>query len=300
MRKLCVRIILIFASAIFMFILCNVVYYKCGKPSRLVAYEVYDAIDKAGTNEGYTKVVLGDSVARQIFDPEYQEENDDICYLATNQAIMTLGNYMLLERFIENNSQLEEVYYIARPDSLLGGINFKFTYSYFVTPLYREPFTEYLEPETREEIENTFGSFFAKREFPKWLLAKYPKLLEIYQNGCGEMRQLRYSMYGSMNNENMSIFYVRKMQELCEENNIELHLLASPVPESYQFNSAEIQTILERYYLEEFYSEYASSILKIKDEEFVDMVHLNAEFLEEKRLSIWAKLISRGDIEYER
>ena len=49
--------------------------------------ELYYALDMAETNTEYTKVIIGDSVARLIFSPDYQDETDEVCYLATNQAI---------------------------------------------------------------------------------------------------------------------------------------------------------------------------------------------------------------------
>lgn len=218
-----------------MFLLINIVYYKTANNHRQVAFEAYDAIDRAGVNEGYTGLILGDSVGRQIFQLEYQNESDDICYLATNQAVMTAGNFMLLERFVENNPQLEDVYYVARPDCIMGNPNFIYTYSYFVTPLYNEPMWQYLELETREKIETIYSGFCARREFSKWLLAKYPKLLDVYQNGCRSRLQFR-KWIGDAEEVGMAALYLGKMKAVCDEKNINFHLLSAPLPESYQYS----------------------------------------------------------------
>lgn len=285
MKKFLIRTAEIVFGAIFMFLLINIAYYKFTKNSELVAFEVYDAIDRAGVNDGYTGLVLGDSVARQIFPPKYQDESDDICYLATNQAIMTVGNFILLERFIENNPQLEDVYYIVRPDSMMGNPNFIYTYSYFVTPLYKEPLIQYLEPETREEIETIFGRFYARREFPKWMLAKYPKLLDIYQNSCKNILQLR-KRGGGIGGENMAALYLGKMKKLCDEKNIKFHLLASPCPENYQYSLEEVEKRLTFDGKEELLDKYADSIIYIKEDELVDGVHMSDSFLEKNREKI--------------
>ena len=63
--------------------------------------ELYYALDLAEENTEYTKVIIGDSVARLIFSPDYQDETDEVCYLATNQAITVLGNYILLNRYCQ-------------------------------------------------------------------------------------------------------------------------------------------------------------------------------------------------------
>lgn len=268
-----------------MFLLINIVFYKTANNHRQVAFEVYDAIDRAGVNEGYTGLVLGDSVARQIFQPEYQDENDDMCYLATNQAIMTVGNFMLLERFIENNPQLEDVYYVARPDSIMGNVNFIYTYSYFVTPLYNGSMKQYLEPETREEIETIFGRFYAQREFPKWLLAKYPKLLDVYQNSRRSILRFR-RWTGNAEEMDMAALYLGKMKEVCDEKNIEFHLLSSPLPENYQFSLEEMKERLDFEEEEKLILEYADSIIYVQEDEFVDGVHMSDSFLEENREKI--------------
>ena len=62
--------------------------------------ELYYALDLAEEKTEYTKVIIGDSVARLIFSPDYQDETDTTCYLATNQAITVLGNYILLGRYL--------------------------------------------------------------------------------------------------------------------------------------------------------------------------------------------------------
>lgn len=290
MRKFLIRTTGMILGAVFMFLLINIAYYKFANKVRLSAFEVYEAVDIAGVNGGYTGLILGDSVARQIFSPQYQDESGDICYLATNQAIMTVGNFMLLERFIEHNPQLEDVYYIAKPDSMMGNVNFIYTYSYFVTPLYKEPFIQCLEPGTREEIETIFGRFCARREFPKWMFAKYPKLLDIYQNGCDTILQLR-RWAGRIDEEDMAALYLGKMKEVCDENNIRFYLLSPPVPESYQYSFEEMEQKLTFEGKEEILDEFRNSIIYVEEEELVDGVHMSGSFLEQNRERIKESLL---------
>ena len=229
-------------------------------------------------------------MARQIFQPDYQDESADICYLATNQAVTTVGNFMLLERFIENNPQLEDVYYVARPDSIMGNVNFIYTYSYFVTPLYNESMRQYLEPETREEIETIFGRFCARREFPKWLFAKYPKLLDVYQNGCRSTLEFR-RWIGGAEEMDMAALYLGKMKAVCDEKNINFHLLSAPLPESYQYSFEEMKNRLDFEGEEILLDEFVDSIIYVKEEELVDGVHMSDSFLEREREKIRRKLI---------
>ena len=72
MRKFLGRTAGILACILFLFLCLNLLYYKFGKQSRLVAFEVYDAIDLVGRQTDYTGVLLGDSVSRQFFGSDDQ------------------------------------------------------------------------------------------------------------------------------------------------------------------------------------------------------------------------------------
>lgn len=282
---------MVIISTIAVFFLLNILYYKISANMRLVAFEVYDAVDMAIQPTEYTGVVLGDSVARQIFNPAYQEENMDLCYLATNQAIMPAGNYILLEAFLGNNPQVKTVYYVARPDSLQSGINFVYTYSYFVTPMYREAFTEYLNQETREGVEGIFGRFFAKNEFPKWMLGKYPKLLELYNDKAEKLWKMKNNIQdGSM--PEMAIPYIAQMQQLCEDKEIAFVLLASPLPEEFDRSSVdEMKRKMELAGMEELMMVYLNSIFYVPQDEFVDGIHMTKEYVARNRGEIIEKMM---------
>ncbi|MCM1135857.1 MAG: hypothetical protein NC400_09825 [Clostridium sp.] len=291
MRNFLQRVCVVILSVIIIFFMLNAVYYKMSKNGRLTAFEVYDAIDISSQQSDCTALVLGDSVARQIFSPDYQEENKEVCYLTTNQAIMPAGNYILLENYLQNHPQTKKVYYIARPDSLQNGINFVYTYSYFVTPLYREPFLKYLHEETREGIEKMFGSFFSKREFAKWMLGKYPKLLEIYNKSLEKIWKIK-SNYQANDKPDMAVSYILEMQKSCQDKKIEFILLSPPVPEGYDRGAVEeMREKMSALGMEDLIEEYADSIYYINQEEFVDGVHMRKEYLERNREGMLERML---------
>lgn len=264
---------------IILFVGFNAIYYKTANHSRVTAFEVYDAIDRSSKQTEYTALILGDSVARQIFNPDVQKESEEICYLATNQAIMPAGNYILLDNFLQNNPQLETVYYVARPESLQGSINFIYTYSYFVTPLYTETFTKYLGPETADEIVKIFGSVPSKSEFVKWMLGKYPKLLESYNDGSEKIWAFRNRIH-AQEMPDMSIDYIAKMWRTCMDRDIEFIILSPPLPSDY--DQERIDRMNEKMVADgmgDLMNQYVGSIFYIEPEEFVDGIHMNKQFL---------------------
>lgn len=283
MKKFVKRFLIICIVPLALFMVFNVFYYKLGNYSRLSAFEVYEAIDLAGTETGYTTLVLGDSVGRQFFNPEYQGESAECCYLATNQAITVAGNYILFQRFLENNTDLEKVYYVLRPDSLKSGVNFIYTYSYFVTPLFHESYEQYLFPETVQGIEDVFGRVCAERGFPKWMMARYPKMLEIYNNTCDSIWQIRHKMGSEKQTPDMSIMYLAKMKQVCDEHEIELHLICAPLPDGFVFDMDSLENEMHDAGLDMLYEEYVSDLQYVDRGAFVDGIHLTREYLNENR-----------------
>ena len=75
MKKFVREILIITAASVMLFVLMNIIYFKLGHHGRMTAFEVYDAIDRTGQQTEYTALVLGDSVARQFFSPEDQDES---------------------------------------------------------------------------------------------------------------------------------------------------------------------------------------------------------------------------------
>lgn len=285
MWKILRKIVLIFTIVTGLFLCANYTWYKFFNHSRLVAFEVYDAIALAGQETDYTALVLGDSVARQIYNPKYQDETEQYAYMATNQAITPAGNYLLLRKFHENNPQLQDVYYIARPDSFFADANFIFTYSYLITPLYNESFKYYLKDDTCLKLEQTFGRLFSTKEFPKWLLAKYPKLLELYQNNRSTAQAKNLRGGNSPSTEYLSIPYLQEMQKYCAQNGITLHLLFAPIPENYTFNTDDF-LFLKEDGDNSIYNNLMASLYYIDENEFVDDIHMEKDYIANNRLKL--------------
>lgn len=289
MWKFLGKVIIAALTVICLFLCGNFIWYKYLNRSRITAFEVYDAISFVEQNTDYTSLVLGDSVARQIFNPDYQGESADTAYLATNQAITAAGNYMLVRRFHENNPQLRDVYYIATPNSFLSNVNFKYTYSYFITPLYNDSFKKYLDYDTCASLEKTFGSLFTDREFCKWMLAKYPKLLEIYQNN--RQKAFKRSVADGQTTLDLSVSYIQAMQKYCSENGITLHLLFSPVPKGFEFDASDYAFIKE-YGGDAQYQNLMDSLISIDAGEFSDGIHLKKDYIAKHREALREKLVN--------
>ena len=122
------------------------------------------------------------------------------------------------------------------------------------------------------------------------MLAKYPKLLDVYQNSCKSILQLR-RWISDAEEMDMAALYLEKMKAVCDEKNIGFHLLAAPLPENYQFSLEEMKKRLDFEGEEELIRKYADSIIYVQEDEFVDGVHMRDSFVEKMREKIRSELI---------
>lgn len=252
--------------------------------------ELYYALDLAEEKTEYTKVIIGDSVARLIFAPDYQEETDEVCYLATNQAITVLGNYILLNRYLENNPQTEEVYYIVRPQSLANPLWFNFSFQYFIVPFYNDTYKQYIDEDTRQYIEDRFGKLYATNDIVKSFIENNAYYMDVYLNNVLEQQlEVRDEKHLS----DLTIKYLPKIKELCDCHGVKLKVLAAPLPDTQDNHEwADFEKQIEDNGLTGLLGDYIDGIDYYPESAFGDEAHFTQEYLDSERENIIEKLFN--------
>ncbi len=250
--------------------------------------ELYYALDLAEERTEYTKVIIGDSVARLIFSPDYQDETDEVCYLATNQAITVLGNYILLSRYLENNPQTEEVYYIVRPQSLANPLWFNFSFQYFIVPFYNDMYKQYIDDDTREYIEDRFGKLYATNDIVKSFVENNAYYMDVYLNNVLEQQlEVRDEKHLS----DLTIKYLPEIKELCDSYGVRLKVMAAPLPDTEDNHDwAEFSKQIADNVLSDLLGDYIEGIDYYPESAFGDEAHFTERYLEENRAEIIKKL----------
>lgn len=272
---------------------CSVILYtfyvdNTSKENEL-ASEVFQVIDLAQKTNNYDIVIVGDSVARQIFPPEQQEESLDTCYLTSNQAITVLGNYLLLLEYLSNNPQTEEVIYIARPQSLANNLWLKHSYQYFIYPFYNDYNEKNIDEETKEIIRNKFGKVFVENEQLKDFIFKNSFFLSSY---LGRIQRQEEIINEKMISE-LSVKYILKISQLCEERKIKFSVCSPPlsnIDDNRQWNEFEQQ--IDECELNDIMGDYVKRIVYYEVEDFSDKTHFTNEFLEKNREKIKLNLLN--------
>lgn len=294
MKKFILKLLLVSALVLVTVGLYYVVQYYRGEDSEPVfGPELYYALDCAEEQNEYTGVIIGDSVARLIFAPSYQEETDTTCYLATNQAITVLGNYILLSRYLENNPQTEEVIYIVRPQSLANPLWYNFSFQYFIVPFYNETYKAYIDEETRSYIEDRFGKIYATNDIIKSFIVNSSYYMDVYLNNILEQQlEVRDEKHLSR----LTIKYLPMMKELCEEYGASFTVLAAPLPDTEENHDwQEFSRQIEEEGLSDILGDYLQGIGYYDEDCFSDEAHFTEEFLAENRREIIDRLLGQGE-----
>lgn len=250
--------------------------------------ELYYALDLAKTNTGYKDVIIGDSVARLIFAPDYQDETDTTCYLATNQAITVLGNYLLVSRYLDNNPDTRSITYIVRPQSLANPLWYNYSYQYFVVPFYNEEFMDLIDEDTRKYVDDRFGKTYASNALVKNFVINNNSFLDTYLNNVLEQQlEVRDEKHMS----ELAAKYLRELAKLCASKNVSFKVLAAPLPDvEINHDWSDFEKQISEYGLSDILGDYLEGIEFYDEAYFGDEAHFTKEYLEANRDEIIKKL----------
>ena len=236
------------------------------------ASEIKPYIEKVQTKDDTTILIIGDSVCRQMFN-ELQQYNADICIAGSNAAIAMTGQYILAEEYVENHPNATDIYMFLLPGSLRATFDTKWGYQYTVMPFAETDTLKLLDDNTIEAMESVYGKFFMKPLVVE-LIDKSAINRKLYLNMLADTKE----GYQQETSYEIAEQYIKKIYDLCQENDIELHLYPGPVVESQR---AAIETMKEEYaktWLYTKFPDYLDKVLFYPDEQARDGVHFGGEY----------------------
>ena len=197
-------------------------------------------------NEKYETVILGDSLAHNVFSKLELKKN--ILDLTSNKAVALAGSYYILKRYLKNNDAPKEIYFFAIPAFLHYDLNENLTYSYFETvfthsseikeiqtfkpELYSDAFNLDKYFESRKNALKIEGYRPEKRQ--KYIdvdekeLIKVPNFInEKIESNIAEAKAFRDKI------EPLPKFYFEQLVALCKKENIQLTVVIEPIFKAY-------------------------------------------------------------------
>lgn len=227
--------------------------------------EVYWALKKSERRQKVKVVILGDSVANQMYN--IRNVNGDTFSLACNQAISGVGHYLLLKQFLEANADQvpESVVLMLHPGNLGNNLNQVYTFHYFLKPFYTAKHRPYFTPLVNAQI----------RKIPYYYLSQIPTVK--ISNWSPDVKPSVLQDQGPL--APVSLEYLPKIKALCASHGI--HFCMLPVPISATASGKVDRN--RRAYLERAASVglreelqcYLDKIVELDDGLFSDGVHLH-------------------------
>lgn len=231
--------------------------------------EILPYIDKVRTKDSSTKLILGDSVCFRMFS-ELQDLNPDYCIAGSNRGVTMSGQYILLHEYLKNHKDATDVYLILIEDSLLTTYETGYGYQYAVMPFVMTKNIDLLDEQSISDMKHTYGGFMLRRK-SVFFINESAFGKKMYLNLLNKLKPVT-STYDIPDVANR---YIPKMHELCDKNNVTLHLIASPLTDTKERH--EIEPILRKNYenseIYKYFPNYFDQIHYYDASEFSDGVH---------------------------
>lgn len=241
-------------------------------------------IDKVREEDDSHILLLGDSVARQMF-MDLQNINDEVCVVPAIAPFTMCGQYVLTKLYLENHPDATDVYLVMVPmDDISTDFTLDYAYQYVVMPLVETDTLGLLDGKTIDELEYLFGRNFMKR----------PIVERIDGSGLNRKLYLNYIKDHKKNDyphtleESVYVSYLKKIAALCEENDVNFHFLPGPVPDMSEYHDIVDEKASEYFAetgLDKMFPDYLGSVRYYPEDMFADGVHFGGFYEEREQLN---------------
>lgn len=267
-----------------LFIVVNVfayILYQNGySPKYTLGPEVYRTIAKSKKVTAKKHIILGDSIAAQIFSQK-AEENTQYLHMASNQAVSLVGQYIIMANLIESNREtIEEFVLIYRYATFDNNLDQVYTFDYFISPFLMPENHIHFSENVWEAIEKCPLYFLGYLPFQKFL----PTMPLVDYASCNGLdpNDMLVKEFSSL-----SIEYLQKMMNLAKRNNIRFTLVPGVLSEELYLDVQRVRRIYKKTInqgpFKELFMDYFDSIIYLPAEDFMDSVHLKKDVLKKYR-----------------
>jgi hypothetical protein len=224
--------------------------------------EIYDAINRSHQPSSCTTIVVGDSVCHQLL-TGYAPPG--MLSLGTNEAVSMCGQYLIVRSAIEHDPAAKDVILAYQASSFTNNLDQVFTYNYFVRPFY--PYAEY-----RAQMSPLVMQLINRRPMARLVvlpLFRYTTLLTAstidYSLGA---EKPTFTFLAPV-----SIDYLRKLSELCDQHGIRLHIVSTPINRDVDFDRAALMKEATDAHLETLFASYFETVRLVDRRLLFDEIH---------------------------
>lgn len=233
--------------------------YKDRYKNTVTGWEIYYSIFKSKQKKKVKKIILGDSVGNQLF--PNTKFTDTINSLACNQSIGVVGQYCLLNNYINAGNEVDTVYMMYSPFSFQNNLDQVFTYHYFLKPFYTDEYKPLFTETVNRQVDKIPFHYFCRLPFI------------LTSNWAPDFTPPEHKDFTFL--APISVEYLNKIKELGAKHHFELIILAPPTslikkPLIDKMDKAEIA----KSGMSKEFGNYFESIIYLDDNYFLDNVHL--------------------------
>jgi hypothetical protein len=221
--------------------------------------EIYYSITKSKKQHAAKKLVLGDSVGKQLF--SNTTNTDSVNSLACNQSIGVVGQYLLLNNYIHAGNKLDTVYLFFHPTSFGNNLNQEYTYHYFLKPFYTHEYQPLFTPTIIAQIN--------KIPYANWCHTPYVLTSNWAPNYvCNDV--VNYTFLSPI-----SVEYLTKIKQLSAQYNFVFIIVPTPVSISFKTEIDAMQKAeIANAKLTNEFANYFNTIEYLNNNLFKDSIHL--------------------------
>lgn len=250
--------------------------------------EIKPYIAKVQAPDGTSKLILGDSVGRQLY-VGLQQYNEDIAIVGSNAAITMAGQYILAAEYIENHPEATDIFLVILPESLCRTFDTKWGYQYTVMPFVETGTIDRLDNNTIESMESVYGEFFMRTDIV-WKIDHSAINRKLYLNLLKEHSE----SYVQSSKFELAEQYLVKMYELCEANGVTMHLYACPLADTRVEEIAGMKEQYKESVLYEYFPDFMENIYFFPVEEAADGVHFSGDYANQEHYNEMIKEMYTG------
>ena len=224
-------------------------------------------IEKAGTENSTAVLVLGDSIAGQMFN-DMENEDPRLCVVCTNAAINITGQYMLAKTWLDSHPEAESVWLYMHPLTLTRTFDHDLAYAYAVMPFAKTGKLKELDENTLRQMRSAYSAVGLDRFFVNTIDGS-PLNRKLFLNWMLMNRK----DYCQENAYEISAQYILKLSALCKERGVEFHFAPSPSTEFFRSRIEETREDYLKTDLSTYYPDYLDRIYYFPTEWSEDMTH---------------------------
>lgn len=234
--------------------------------------DIVSIIRDVKNTDGTTVLVIGDSIARQIFSG-LQEEHTGLKIDCANAAVNISGQYMLAVTWLNSHPEATDVWMFVHPLTLDRGYDLELGYAYAVMPFAMEGVLNELDDVTLDQMASVYGRFALNSKVAS-IISNSPMNRKIFFSYI----RMHNEEYVQSNSYEIASLYILKLRKMCEERGISFHLYSSPSTEYYREKIEETRSDFENSPLYEVYPDYLNSIYYFPTEWSNDCTHFGGDY----------------------